>query len=189
MQSQSICRAGGRRASARYLPMAFPANKTMVETTLAKIKFPRIRRFFPFTILAILGPGLIATAAGNDAGGIATYASAGAQFGLTILWVMIPLTVGFVLVQEMAARLGAATGKGFSDLVRENFSLHATVFMMAILFLANTGVVVSEFVGIAASLELFGVTKYLSVPIATFVIWMLIVKGNYPKVEKLFLIM
>jgi len=161
----------------------------MVETTLAKIKFPRIRRFFPFTILAILGPGLIATAAGNDAGGIATYASAGAHFGLSVLWIMTFLTVGFVLIQEMAARLGAATGKGFSDLIRENFSLRMTVFMMSLLLLGNIGLVVSEFAGIAASLELLGITKYISVPVGAVVIWFLIVKGNYPKVEKIFLLM
>jgi NRAMP (natural resistance-associated macrophage protein)-like metal ion transporter len=97
--------------------------------------FTRMRKFLPFGVLAYLGPGLIATAAGNDAGGIATYASAGAKFGYSTLWIMALLTVSFVLVQEMSARLGAATGKGFSDLVRENFNLKATVFMMILLFL------------------------------------------------------
>lgn len=149
----------------------------------------KIRKFFPLTYLAILGPGLIATAAGNDAGGIATYASAGANFGYQVLWIMTFLTVGFVLIQEMSARLGAATGKGFSDLVRENFSLRSTVFMMSLLFIGNIGLVISEFAGIAASLELIGITKYISVPFSALLIWWLIVKGNYPKVEKIFLLM
>lgn len=142
-----------------------------------------------FMLFGFLGPGLIATAAGNDAGGIATYASAGAHFGLTILWIMTFLTPGFILIQEMAARLGAATGKGFSDLVRENFSLKTTVFMMGLLFVGNTGLVVSEFAGIAAALELIGVSKYISVPFFAVFIWWLIVKGTYHKVEKLFLLM
>lgn len=139
--------------------------------------------------LAFLGPGLIATAAGNDAGGIATYASVGAKFGYDMLFLMLILTPGFILVQEMAARLGAATGKGFSDLVRENFDLRTTVVMMALMFLGNAGLVVTEFAGVAASIELFGITKYISVPIAAVLIWWLIVKGTYHKVEKIFLLM
>lgn len=139
--------------------------------------------------LSFLGPGLIATAAGNDAGGIATYASAGAKYGYATLWIMLLLTIGFILVQEMAARLGAATGKGFSDLVRENFNLKATVFVMTFLFLGNAGLVVSEFAGIAASLELLGISKYISVPVSAMFIWWLIVKGNYHKVERIFLLM
>lgn len=143
----------------------------------------------PIFFLAFLGPGLIATAAGNDAGGIATYAAAGARFGYSFLWIMVPLTIGFILVQEMSARLGAATGKGFSDLVRENFDLRITVLVMFLLFLGNAGLVVSEFAGIAAALELFGVTKYVSIPISACFVWWLIVKGNYHKVEKIFLLM
>ncbi len=148
------------------------------------------RKFNPlFYIFGILGPGLIATAAGNDAGGIATYAVAGARYGTTFLWLMLPLTIGLYVVQEMSARLGAATGKGFSDLVRENFDLRATIFMMGLLFIANAGVVVSNFAGMAAALELFGISKYFSVPILTILIWWLIVKGTYSKVEKIFIIM
>ncbi|MEK7165431.1 MAG: divalent metal cation transporter [Patescibacteria group bacterium] len=150
--------------------------------------FNLIKRF-RLHYLAFLGPGLIATAAGNDAGGIATYSVAGALFGYSILWIMVPLTVSFILVQEMSARLGAVTGKGFSDLVRENFSLRTTVAMMTLLLLGNAGIVVSEFAGIAASLELFGITKYISVPIAAIFIWWLIVKGNYHKIERVFLLM
>lgn len=151
--------------------------------------FYRMRRIFKFPYLAFLGPGLIATAAGNDAGGIATYASAGANFGYEMLFLMVSLTLSFVLVQEMSARLGAATGKGFSDLVRENFDLRATILMMTFMFLGNAGLVVTEFAGIAASLELFGITKYLSVPVAAVFIWWLIAKGSYHKVEKVFLVM
>jgi Mn2+/Fe2+ NRAMP family transporter len=143
----------------------------------------------PLFYLSILGPGLIATAAGNDAGGIATYAVAGAQFGVAFLWLIIPLTIGMYIVQEMAARLGAATGKGFSDLVRENFDLRATVFMMGLLTIANTAVVISNFIGMAAALELFGVSKFISIPILTGVIWWLVVKGTYTKVERLFMLM
>lgn len=155
------------------------------------IKSIRSRLFArgPLFLLTILGPGLIATAAGNDAGGIATYAVAGARFGLQFLWLIIPLTVGMYIVQEMASRLGAATGKGFSDLVRENFDLRATVFMMALLTLANAAVVVSNFIGMAAALELFGITKYASIPVLTGVIWWMVVKGSYTKVEKIFIFM
>lgn len=147
----------------------------------------RLKIMLPF--LAFVGPGFIATAAGNDAGGVATYASAGANFGYNTLWLMVILTVSFILVQEMSARLGAVTGKGFSDLVRENFDLRATIIMMALLFLGNAGLVVSEFAGIAASLELFGISKYISIPIAALIIWRLIAKGTYHKVEKIFLLM
>ncbi|RJQ29962.1 divalent metal cation transporter [Candidatus Parcubacteria bacterium] len=148
-----------------------------------------IKKLFRLPFFAIVGPGLIAAAAGNDPGGIATYSVAGAKYGFSLLWAMIPLTIGFMTVQEMAARLGAATGKGFSDLVRENFSLRATMFMMAVLFLGNCGIVVTQFVGIAASMELFGISKYITVPVAGVLIWWLIVKGTYPKIEKIFLLM
>ncbi len=149
----------------------------------------RVRKFGALKYLMILGPGLVATAAGNDAGGIATYAVAGAQFGLKFLWLLIPLTIGLYIVQEMSARLGAVTGKGFSDLIRENFSLRTTVFMMIILFVANAGVVVSNFAGMAASFEMFGISKYISVPLISIFLWWIIVKGNYHKVEKLFILM
>ena len=155
---------------------------------MKKVLF-KFKKAFHLPFLAIIGPGLIATAAGNDAGGIATYAVAGARFGLELLWIMLPLTIAFVLVQEMAVRLGAVTGKGFSDLVRENFPIKATVLMMFLIFVSNAGLVVSEFLGIAAALELFGVSKYIGVPISAIFIWWLVTKGNYHKVEKLFLLM
>src|SRR6266567_986816 len=114
------------------------------------------------TYLSLLGPGLIAANAGNDAGGIATYSSVGAQFGYSLLWAMVLTAAALIMVQEMAARMGAATGKGLADLIRENFGPRWTVFAMAMLLIANAGITTSEFAGIAAALELFGVTKYIT---------------------------
>ena len=125
--------------------------------------------------LAFAGPGLIAANAGNDAGGIATYASAGAQFGYQTLFLMVLITVALVVVQEMCARLGAYTGEGLGALIREQFSLRVTAFALLAFLLANIGLVVSEFAGIAAALELGGVSKYLSIPVAAAVIWALVI--------------
>jgi NRAMP (natural resistance-associated macrophage protein)-like metal ion transporter len=115
---------------------------------------------------------MLAASAGNDAGGIATYASAGAAYGYSLLWVMVLITVAVAIVQEMSARLGAVTGKGFADLVRENFPIRMTAFIMLTLLMANTGIIVSEFVGIAAAAELFGVSRYVAVPLAAFLMWL-----------------
>ncbi len=142
-----------------------------------------------FTYLAIIGPGVITAAAGNDAGGIATFASVGADYGYGLLWVLIPLTFALGIVQEMCARMGAVTGKGLSDLIREKFGVRWTAFVMLALLIANGGVTVSEFVGIAAALELLGLTRYISVPIAAAAIWWLVVKGTYQRVERVFLAM
>jgi NRAMP (natural resistance-associated macrophage protein)-like metal ion transporter len=139
--------------------------------------------------LAVLGPGIIAAAAGNDAGGIATYAAAGAQYGYSLLWAMLLITVSLTVVQEMSARLGAVTGKGLSDLIRERFGLRWTAVAMLTLLIANAGTTISEFIGIAASMELFGMSKYLSVPCAAVAIWWLVVKGSYRRVEHIFLVM
>jgi Mn2+/Fe2+ NRAMP family transporter len=138
--------------------------------------------------LAIAGPGLIAANAGNDAGGIATYASAGAQFGYHTLFFMLLVTVALVIVQEMCARLGAFTGDGLGSLIREQFSLRMAGFALLMLVIANVGLVVSEFAGIAAAFELFGIHRYISIPIAAFAIWGIVVLGNYKSAEKLFLI-
>ncbi len=145
------------------------------------------RKWWPY--IAALGPGLLAASAGNDAGGIATYASAGAQYGYSLLWVMVIITIAVAVVQEMSARLGAVTGKGFADLVRENFPLRATAFIMLALLVANMGIIVSEFVGIAAAAELFGVSRYIAVPLAAFVMWVLITRGSYSRVERFLLIL
>lgn len=140
-------------------------------------------------LLLILGPGLIATSAGNDAGGIATYSAAGAKFGYDLIWVMIVLTLSFAIVQEMCSRLGAATGRGLLDLIRERFGVGWTLFAIAIIVIANGGVTISEFVGVGAASELMGISKYISVPIAAIALWYLVIFGSYAKVEKIFLLM
>jgi len=140
-------------------------------------------------LLLVLGPGLIATSAGNDAGGIATYSSAGAKFGYDMIWVMIVLTLSFAVVQEMCSRLGAATGRGLLDLIRERFGVGWTLFAIAIIVIANGGVTISEFVGVGAASELLGVSKFISVPIAAVALWYLVIFGSYAKVEKIFLLM
>ncbi|HKO43164.1 MAG TPA: Nramp family divalent metal transporter [Pyrinomonadaceae bacterium] len=139
--------------------------------------------------LAILGPGMIAASAGNDAGGIATFASVGAEQGYRLLWVLIPITISLGLVQEMCARMGAVTGKGLSDLIREQFGVRWTALVMLALLIANAGVTISEFVGIAAATELLGVPRFLSVPLSAITIWWLVVKGSYQRVERAFLLM
>ena len=139
--------------------------------------------------LAILGPGLIATSAGNDAGGIATYSSAGAKFGYQLIWVMVLLIISFAVVQEMCSRLGAATGRGLLDLIRERFGVDWTLFAIGIIVIANGGVTITEFVGIGAATELLGVSRYISVPIAAIALWYLVIFGSYARVEKIFLLM
>jgi len=139
--------------------------------------------------LVILGPGLIATSAGNDAGGIATYSSAGAKFGYDMIWVMVLLTLSFAVVQEMCTRLGAATGRGLLDLIREGFGAGWTLFAILIIVIANGGVTISEFVGIGAASELLGISRYISVPIAAAALWYLVIFGSYARVEKIFLVM
>src|SRR5262252_8161207 len=136
---------------------------------------------------AVVGPGFITANVDNDAGGIWTYSSAGAQFGHTLLWTMIPITVALIVVQEMTARMGAVTGKGLSDLIREEFGLRITFFMMIGILITNFGNVVGEFAGIAGSLELFGLSKYYTVPICAVIVWLIVVKGQYKSVEKVFL--
>jgi NRAMP (natural resistance-associated macrophage protein)-like metal ion transporter len=139
--------------------------------------------------LIILGPGLVATSAGNDAGGIATYSSAGAKFGYDMIWVMIILIIAFGVVQEMCSRLGAATGRGLLDLIRERFGIGWALFAVGIIVVANAGVTLSEFVGIGAAAELLGVSKYVAVPIGAVVLWYLVIFGSYSSVEKIFLAM
>src|SRR6266404_2554595 len=137
--------------------------------------------------LAVVGPGFITANVDNDAGGIFTYSQAGAQFGYTLLWTMIPITIALVVVQEMAARMGAVTGKGLSDLIREEFGFRVTFFVMVTLVITNFGNVVAEFAGVASSLELFGWSKYVVVPVAAAIVWALVVRGTYASIEKIFL--
>jgi NRAMP (natural resistance-associated macrophage protein)-like metal ion transporter len=137
---------------------------------------------------AVLGPGFITANVDNDAGGILTYSSAGAQFGYTLLWTMIPITIALIVVQEMCARMGVVTGKGLSDLIREEFGLRITFVIMLLLIAVNFTNVVTEFSGIAGSMQLFHVSKYASVPVCAFIVWILVVKGDYKSVEKVFLV-
>ena len=136
---------------------------------------------------AVVGPGFITASVDNDAGGIATYSVAGAQFGYSLLWVMIPITVALVIVQEMSSRMGAVTGKGLSDLIREEFGLRVTFLLMLALVVTNFGNIASEFAGVASSFELFGISKYIVVPLSAFIVWAIVVHGTYSSVEKVFL--
>src|ERR1700682_1825771 len=138
-------------------------------------------------VLAVVGPGFITANVDNDAGGIYTYSLAGAQFGYSLLWTMIPITIALVVVQEMASRMGAVTGKGLSDLIREEFGFRLTFFVMLALVITNFGNVVAEFAGVASSLELFGWSKYIVVPVSAAIVWALVVRGTYESVEKVFL--
>jgi Mn2+/Fe2+ NRAMP family transporter len=138
--------------------------------------------------LAVVGPGIITANVDNDAGGILTYSQAGAQFGHLLLWTMIPVTLALIVVQEMCARMGAVTGKGLSDLIREEFGLRVTFLMMVGILITNFGNVVTEFIGIATSLELFGLSRYVTVPVCAVIVWFIVVKGQYKSVEKVFLV-
>ena len=144
-------------------------------------------RYHIAVFFAVLGPGFITAVVDNDAGGILTYSTAGAQFGYLPLWTLLPITLLLIVTQEMCSRMGAVTGKGLSDLIREEFGLRVTFLMMALLVVVNMTNVMSEFAGIASSLELFGVNKYISVPLSAIAVWFLVVRANYQSVEKIFL--
>ncbi len=135
-------------------------------------------------VLSVIGPGFIAGNAGNDAGGIATYSIVGAREGYGLLWALILITFALAVIQEMSSRMGVVTGKGFGDLVREQFGIRVTLAIMALFVFANLTIMIAEFAGIAASMELFGVHKYISVPISAFVVWFIVVKGNFKQVER-----
>jgi len=154
---------------------------------IEKIKnIPSIRNALIF--LSVMGPGIITANVDNDAGGIATYSLAGAHFGYTLLWSLIPITFALIIVQEMCARMAVATGKGLADLIRENFGVKVTFYLMLVLFVINLANVTAEFAGVAASLEIFHVSKFISVPLAAFFVWVLVVRGTYKSVEKIFLV-
>jgi NRAMP (natural resistance-associated macrophage protein)-like metal ion transporter len=140
-------------------------------------------------VLAALGPGVIAANAGNDAGGIATYASSGSQFAYRMLFLMVLVTIALVVVQEMSARLGAYTGEGLVSLIREQFSLRTATFAVVCLVVANLGLVVSEFAGIGAAFEIFGVSRYIAVPLAAIGIWAVVIFGSYRYAERVFLLL
>lgn len=150
----------------------------------------RLRRFRKTTVifLAIVGPGLITATVDNDAGGIYIASEAGARYGFDLLWTLIPILVALIVVQEMCARMGVVTGKGLADLIREEYGFRATFILMLALVAANFSNVVAEFAGVATSLEIFGASRYLSVPLGALLVWVVVVKGTYRSVEKVFLV-
>lgn len=137
--------------------------------------------------MSIIGPGIITANIDNDASGITTYSVAGARFGYSLLWTLIPTTIALIVIQETVARMGAITGKGLSDLIRENYGIRSTIFMMIILFLANVGTTIANFAGWAASMEILGMSKYIIVPFGALIIWLLVIKGTYRTIEKILL--
>lgn len=152
---------------------------------LNKLKRYRIRFLL---LLSVIGPGIITANVDNDAGGIATYSVAGAHYGYSLLWLMPVVALALIIIQEMSARLGVVTGKGLADLIREGMGVRWTAAILGVLLFVNLANTVSEFAGVAASMEIFGLSKYLSVPIAAIGVWFLIVKGNYKTTERVFLI-
>jgi len=138
--------------------------------------------------LAVVGPGIITANVDNDAGGILTYSQAGAKFGYSLLWTLIPITVALIVVQEMVARMGVVTGKGLADLIREEFGFRMTFFLMLMLLIADLGNTISEFAGLASGMSVLGVSRYLAVPAGAFIVWALVVRGTYRTVEKVFLL-
>lgn len=159
----------------------------MVRSTFSTsmLKFLRLRLGFA---LSIIGPGLIAAMADNDAGGITTFSVAGATFGYQLVWVLLLITISLAITQEIGARTGAITGKGLAALIRENYGVRTTFYAMLALLFANQATTVSEFAGVAASLEIFGVPRLVSVPIAVAVVWLLVTRGTYKLVERVFLL-
>ena len=154
------------------------------------LKSKRFRHFRTnfLIFLAVLGPGIITANVDNDAGGILTYSQAGASFGYTLLWTLVPITVALIVVQEMVARMGVVTGKGLADLIREEYGFRTTFILMQMLLLADLGNTISEFAGLASGMEVLGVTRYIAVPLGAVLVWLLVVKGTYRFVEKVFLV-
>jgi len=154
---------------------------------------PRFRRglseYRIYAYLALLGPGIISATSGNEVSGIATYSSAGAEYGYTLLWTFIPMTIFFLVAQEMCVRMGVVTGQGLADLIREQFGVRWTALVMFALLIANTGIIIAEFVGIAQASELFNIPRYVAVPLAAGLIWWLVVRGTPRMVERIFLLM
>jgi NRAMP (natural resistance-associated macrophage protein)-like metal ion transporter len=150
----------------------------------------RLRRFRInlLIFLSVLGPGIVTANVDNDAGGIYTYSVAGARFGYSLLWCLIPITVALVVVQEMVARMGVVTGKGLADLIREEYGFRTTFVLMALLLLADLGNTISEFAGLASGMSIFGISRFIAVPLGAVLVWVLVAKGNYRLVEKVFLL-
>jgi Mn2+/Fe2+ NRAMP family transporter len=149
----------------------------------------RVMRYRLLAFIAVLGPGFITANVDNDPGGILTYSQAGAKYGYSLLWTLIPTTIALIVVQEMAARMGAVTGKGLSDLIREEFGLRMTFFTMFVLSVADFGNIASEFAGLASGLGIFGISKYISVPLGAALVWGVVVRGSYKPVERLMIVL
>jgi Mn2+/Fe2+ NRAMP family transporter len=152
------------------------------------VKLLKLWRLRLLLLISVIGPGFITANVDNDPNGILTYSQAGTQFGYSLLWTLIPITIALIVVQEMSARMGAVTGKGLSDLIREEYGLRPTFLIMLALVIVNFGNIMGEFAGVASSMELFHVSKYVSVPLAAAFVWIMVVKGNYKQVEKIFLV-
>lgn len=167
------------------LKSSFEGLQTRGENLQQKIRGLRRRLTL---LLAVVGPGLITSNVDNDAGGIATYSQAGAQYGYALLWSLIPMTIALYVTEEMCARMGVITGKGLSDLIREEFGFRPTFFVMITGFFVDLANVVAEFAGVAASMEMFHVSRYIAVPVAAFLVWILVLRGTYRQVEVIFLI-
>ena len=147
-----------------------------------------VLRYRILAFLSILGPGFITANVDNDPGGIFTYSQAGARFGYALLWTLIPTTLALIVIQEMAARMGAVTGKGLSDLIREEFGLRATFLTLAVVGVADLGNIAAEFAGMASGMSVFGVSKYIAVPVGAALVWSVIVRGRYRPVERMLLL-
>ena len=169
----------------RFSPRKFVQRARGFRTRLRR----RLSEYRFYAYVAVLGPGIIAANAGNDASGIATYSSVGAEFGYSLLWVFIPMVISLIVVQEMCVRMGVVTGQGLADLIREQFGVRWTALVMMALLVANTGVIISEFVGIAQASELFGISRYFTIPLTAGLIWWLVVKGSQKRIERVFLAM
>jgi NRAMP (natural resistance-associated macrophage protein)-like metal ion transporter len=152
------------------------------------MKFLYRFRYYVAMFFAVIGPGFITANVDNDSGGIFTYSAAGARYGYLPLWTLVPITLVLIVTQEMCSRMGAVTGKGLSDLIREEFGLRITFLMMSLLVFVNLTNVMAEFAGVASALELFRVSRYISVPLAAAAVWLLVVRWNYKSVEKVFLV-
>jgi len=160
-----------------------PLQRLNLKGRIPKISLAQLAIF-----LGVLGPGIITANVDNDAGGITTYSIAGAHFGYSLLWTLIPITIALFVVQEMCARMGVVTGKGLADLIREHFGVKPTVILLLGIIIANLCTTTAEFAGVAASMEIFGVSKYISVPVAAALVWLAVVKGNRRSLEKIFLL-
>ena len=168
----------------------FSPKRFVTEVRRVPFRFRRgIADYRFYAYLAVLGPGIISASSGNEVSGIATYSTTGAAYGYTLLWTFIPMTIFFLVAQEMCVRMGVVTGQGLADLIREQFGVRWTAIVMTALLFANAGIIVAEFVGIAQASELFGMSRYISVPITAIVIWWLVVRGTPKRIEQIFLLM